>query len=168
MRKRRPAARRHGVQCWHGGPRDPVWQFVGPRNAADCLAAQKEPLGLVAHTHVAAAFQEGARRPHKIVPGEPLELTGKWLLNPGAVCAERVLAARSTSRRAPPPGTARPTTRHRPCDRARALGSDGQEQSMTWFWALGHRYAAARHRELRRRRLERVREGASERPAARR
>ena len=84
MRTRRPAARRHGVQCWHGGPRDPVWQFVGPRNAAECLAAQREPLGLVAHTHLAAAFQEGARRPHTIVPGEPLELTGKWLLNPGA------------------------------------------------------------------------------------
>ena len=87
MRKRRPAARRHGVQCWHGGPRNPVWEFVGPRNAADCLAAQKEPLGLVAHTHVAAAFQAGGRRPHKIVVGEPLELTGKWLLNPGAVGA---------------------------------------------------------------------------------
>jgi predicted phosphodiesterase len=87
MRKRRPAARRHGVQCWHGGPRNPVWEFVGPRNAADALGAQKEPLGLVAHTHVAAAYQEGRRRPHKIVPCEPLELTGKWLLNPGAVGA---------------------------------------------------------------------------------
>jgi hypothetical protein len=84
MRRRRPAARRHGVQCWHGGPRDPVWQFVGARNAADCLAAQREPLGLVAHTHVAAAFQEGAKRPHPIVLGEPLALIGKWLLNPGA------------------------------------------------------------------------------------
>jgi predicted phosphodiesterase len=84
MRKRRPAARRHGVQCWHGGPHNPVWEFVGPRNAADCLAKQREPLGLVAHTHVAAAFREGARRPHVIVPGEPLELIGKWLLNPGA------------------------------------------------------------------------------------
>jgi hypothetical protein len=87
MRTRRPAARRHGVQCWHGGPRDPVWQFVGPRNAAECLTAQREPLGLVAHTHLAAAFQEGSRRPHTIVPGVPLELTGKWLLNPGAVGA---------------------------------------------------------------------------------
>jgi hypothetical protein len=87
MRKRRPAARRHGVQCWHGGPRDPVWQFVGPRNAADCLAAQKEPLGLVAHTHLAAAWQAGTRRAHGIVPGVPLDLTGKWLLNPGAAGA---------------------------------------------------------------------------------
>jgi predicted phosphodiesterase len=85
MRSRRPAARRHGVQCWHGGPHHPVWEFVGPRNAADCLAVQREPLGLVAHTHLAAAFRDGP--PHKIVPGEPLELTGKWLLNPGAVGA---------------------------------------------------------------------------------
>ncbi|HEX6027015.1 MAG TPA: metallophosphoesterase family protein, partial [Solirubrobacter sp.] len=87
MRHRRPAARRHGVQCWHGGPHNPVWEFVGPRNAAACLAKQRDPLGLVAHTHVAAAFQEGSRRPHPIVPGEPLQLTGKWLLNPGAVGA---------------------------------------------------------------------------------
>ena len=68
-------------------PARPGVEFVGPRNAADCLAAQREPLGLVAHTHVAAAFQEGTRRPHKIVAGEPLELTGKWLLNPGAAAA---------------------------------------------------------------------------------
>src|SRR4051812_47213459 len=41
LRSRRPAARRHGVQCWHGGPRNAVWEFVGPSNATDCLAAQK-------------------------------------------------------------------------------------------------------------------------------
>jgi predicted phosphodiesterase len=123
MRTRRPAARRHGVQCWHGGPHHPVWEFVGPRNAADCLAAQREPLGLVAHTHVAAAFQEGSRRPHKIVPGEPLELTGKWLLNPGAVGAPApacwlfldLEARTATWHRAPyDPAPAR--------ERARALG----------------------------------------------
>jgi hypothetical protein len=90
MRSRRPAARRAGVQCWHGGPRNPVWQFVGPSNAADCLAAQRADLGLVAHTHLAAAFEQtprGARRA-AISPGVPLELSaGKWLLNPGAVGA---------------------------------------------------------------------------------
>ena len=56
MRSRRPAARREGVQCWHGGPRNPVWEFVGPSNAHACLAVQKADLGLVAHTHTAAAF----------------------------------------------------------------------------------------------------------------
>src|SRR5262245_16371883 len=38
LRARRPAARRDDVQCWHGGPHNPVWEFVGPRNAASCLA----------------------------------------------------------------------------------------------------------------------------------
>jgi len=91
LRSRKPAARRDGVQCWHGGPRNPVWQFVGPSNAAACLAVQRAPLGLVAHTHVADAWQAtpggGARRV-PIRPDEPLDIaTGKWLLNPGAVGA---------------------------------------------------------------------------------
>jgi predicted phosphodiesterase len=90
MRSRRPAARRDGVQCWHGGPRNPVHEYVGPSNAAACLAVQRAELGLVAHTHVAAAFEQTARgaRAARIVPDEPLELGGgKWLLNPGAVGA---------------------------------------------------------------------------------
>ncbi len=86
MRTRRPAARREGVQCWHGGPRNPVWEFVGPSNAHDCLAVQKAPLGLVAHTHLPAAFTPGRRT--RIRVDEPLDLSGaKWLLNPGAVGA---------------------------------------------------------------------------------
>jgi len=65
MRKRRPAARRDGVQCWHGGPRNPVWEYVTASNAGACLAAQKADIGLVGHTHLAAAFVQtprGARR----------------------------------------------------------------------------------------------------------
>jgi predicted phosphodiesterase len=87
LRSRRPAARRGDVQCWHGSPRDPVWEFVGRGNAGACLAAQKAPLGLVGHTHVPAAWHAG-RGAVKVTPGEPLDLTdGKWLLNPGAVGA---------------------------------------------------------------------------------
>ena len=91
LRSRRPAARREGVQCWHGGPRNPVGEFVGPSNAAACIAAQRAPLGLVGHTHVADAWQaddrRGARRV-KVRAGEPLDVSaGKWLLNPGAVGA---------------------------------------------------------------------------------
>jgi hypothetical protein len=90
MRSRKPAARRGGVQCWHGGPRNAVHEYVGPANAAACLAMQKAPLGLVAHTHVAAAWREtphGASAARTRV-GAPLDLaTGKWLLNPGAVGA---------------------------------------------------------------------------------
>ena len=92
MRARRPAARRGEVQCWHGSPRNPVHEFVGPANAAACLAAQRGPLGLVAHTHVPAAFHEvapgGAARQVVVRPGEPLDVAeGRWLLNPGAVGA---------------------------------------------------------------------------------
>jgi hypothetical protein len=90
MRSRRPAARREGVQCWHGGPRNPVHEYVGPSNAAACLAVQRADVGLVGHTHVAAAFEQTPRgaRAARIEPDVPLDLSGgKWLLNPGAVGA---------------------------------------------------------------------------------
>jgi predicted phosphodiesterase len=90
MRTRRPAARRHGVQCWHGGPRNPVWEYVTPSNAGACLEAQRADLGLVGHTHLAAAFQQAPRRARRaaIEPGVPLDIgAGRWLLNPGAVGA---------------------------------------------------------------------------------
>jgi predicted phosphodiesterase len=90
LRARKPAARRDGVQCWHGSPRNAVHEYVGAANAAACLTVQRAPLGLVAHTHQAAAWQQtptGARVA-KIRPGEPLDIsTGRWLLNPGAVGA---------------------------------------------------------------------------------
>jgi hypothetical protein len=90
MRGRKPAARRDGVQCWHGGPRNAVHEYVGKSNAAACLATQRAPLGLVAHTHLAAAWRQtprGAAAAARVRVGEPLELEGKWLLNPGAVGA---------------------------------------------------------------------------------
>jgi hypothetical protein len=90
LRSRKPAARREGVQAWHGSPRNAVWEYVGSTNAGACLAAQRAELGLVAHTHVAAAWEQtprGARR-ETIRLGAPLDVgTGKWLLNPGAVGA---------------------------------------------------------------------------------
>ena len=90
MRSRRPAARRDGVQCWHGGPHNAVREYVGASNAAACLATQRAPLGLVGHTHEPAAWLQtprGARRV-PIEPGVPLDLSaGKWILNPGAAGA---------------------------------------------------------------------------------
>jgi predicted phosphodiesterase len=90
MRSRKPAARRDGVQCWHGSPRNAVREYVGSSNAGACLAAQRAELGLVGHTHVPAAWQQtlrGARRV-KLRPDVPLNIgAGKWLLNPGAVGA---------------------------------------------------------------------------------
>ncbi len=85
MRSRKPAARRFETQLWHGGPHNAVHEFVGPRNAPACLALQRAALGLVGHTHVAAAFHDRTRRV-RAVPGEPLDIgEGKWLLNPGPV-----------------------------------------------------------------------------------
>jgi predicted phosphodiesterase len=90
LRSRKPAARRDGVQCWHGSPRNAVREYVGSSNAGACLAVQRTELGLVGHTHAPAAWQQtprGARRV-KIREGVPLDVTsGKWLLNPGAVGA---------------------------------------------------------------------------------
>jgi predicted phosphodiesterase len=86
MRSRKPAARLRTVQCWHGSPRNPVHEYVGASNAAACLAAQRLPLGLIGHTHVAAAWHERGAAPIEL--GVPLDVSdGKWLLNPGAVGA---------------------------------------------------------------------------------
>jgi predicted phosphodiesterase len=93
LRARKPAGRREGVQCWHGSPRNPVWEFVGRANAGACLEAQRAAIGLVGHTHVAGAWvaSGGGGGRARAVPvrfDEPLELgDGKWLLNPGAVGA---------------------------------------------------------------------------------
>jgi len=90
MRSLRPAARRGDVQCWHGGPHNPVHEYVGPSNAAACLATQRGVLGLVGHTHAAAAWFATPRgaKAACIRVGAPLDLSdGKWLLNPGAVGA---------------------------------------------------------------------------------
>lgn len=90
MRSRKPAARRGEVQLWHGSPRNAVHEYVGASNAAACLAVQRASLGLVAHTHVAAAWQQTPRGAHQatIRAGEPLDISaGRWLLNAGAVGA---------------------------------------------------------------------------------
>jgi len=91
MRSRKPAARLRTVQCWHASPRNPVHEYVGAQNAADCLAVQRLGLGLVGHTHRAAAWRQtpgGRARAERIEIGVPLDVSeGKWLLNPGAVGA---------------------------------------------------------------------------------
>ena len=90
MRSRKPAARRGEVQCWHGGPRNAVHEYVGASNAGACLAVQRAALGLVGHTHAAAAWRQTPRGASavRIRVGVALDLTGgKWLLNPGAVGA---------------------------------------------------------------------------------
>jgi hypothetical protein len=91
LRKRKPAARRHGVQCWHASPRDAVREYVGDANAQACLQRQRDPIGLVGHTHVPVAWRltRDARAERIAVHVDrPLELGDSlWLLNPGAVGA---------------------------------------------------------------------------------
>jgi predicted phosphodiesterase len=91
LRSRKPAARRAGVQCWHGSPRHPVHEYVTAANAGECLARQREALGLVGHTHEPAAWRarpDGGADRVPVVVDEPRDLSaGKWLLNPGAVAA---------------------------------------------------------------------------------
>ena len=90
MRSRKPASRRGGVQSWHGGPRNAVHEYVGASNAAACLTVQRADLGLVGHTHVAAAWRQTPRGASavKVRVDVPLDLSsGRWLLNPGAVGA---------------------------------------------------------------------------------
>jgi predicted phosphodiesterase len=91
LRTRKPAARRGDVGCWHGSPRNPVWEFVGPNNVGACLAVQRSSLGLVGHTHVPGAWQAtpgGAARRVEVVMDVAIDISrGKWLLNPGAVGA---------------------------------------------------------------------------------
>ena len=90
LRSRKPAARRGDIQCWHGGPHDPVWEYIGPGNVAKSLTAQKASVGLAGHTHVPAAWQattDSVRR-EDVVFGVSVDISrGKWLLNPGAVGA---------------------------------------------------------------------------------
>jgi predicted phosphodiesterase len=91
LRSRKPAARRAGVQCWHGSPRHPVHEYVTAANAGECLRRQRSAVGLVAHTHEPAAWRarpDGGADRMAFAVGEPLDLAGgKWLLNPGAVGA---------------------------------------------------------------------------------
>jgi predicted phosphodiesterase len=91
LRSRRPAARRHGVQCWHGSPRHPVREYVTAANAEACLERQRAPIGVVGHTHEPAAWRlrrGGGVDQVPIVADRPQDVSeGRWLLNPGAVGA---------------------------------------------------------------------------------
>jgi predicted phosphodiesterase len=93
----RPAARRHGVQCWHGSPRNAVWEFVDAANAEACLHLQRGAIGLVGHTHVPAAWQAlrgGGVRGVRIREGRPVDVSAaKWMLNPGVVGAVSSVSA---------------------------------------------------------------------------
>jgi len=90
----RPHEIRHGVQCWHGGPRNPIMQWI--TSASDAAPYLLEPgvLTVVAHTHQPAAFLAGAdgtpvaRRPRA---GETIRFgAAACVLNPGAVARPQI------------------------------------------------------------------------------
>ena len=104
----------HGVQCWHGGPRNAVHEYVGPSNAAACLAAQRAELGLVGHTHVAGRLAADAARraAGEDQPGEPLDIGA------GQVAAQPRRGRRARCRRGSAGGTGstpRPPTARSGC-----------------------------------------------------
>ncbi len=63
----RAAARRGDVQCWHGGPRNAVHEYVGASNAADCLAVQRAEVG--SSDTAMPRLRGGTRRRARARPG---------------------------------------------------------------------------------------------------
>jgi diadenosine tetraphosphatase ApaH/serine/threonine PP2A family protein phosphatase len=82
-----PAGTREGVGLFHASPRDPVWEYVlAPGTALASLAAVKEDIVLVGHSHVALRFGSEERFLALAPDGTEIDLTSeRWLLNPGSV-----------------------------------------------------------------------------------
>ena len=84
-----PRATTAGAELFHGGPRDPVWDYVLSEAAArHSFAATVAPLVLVGHSHVALELSSDGRDLDggKAVAGLQLDLGGRRrLLNPGSV-----------------------------------------------------------------------------------
>jgi diadenosine tetraphosphatase ApaH/serine/threonine PP2A family protein phosphatase len=84
-----PSASRHGVDLFHGSPRDPVWDYVlSDEVAVASLRLSSAPLVLVGHSHVALDLAldgnelDGGQAPD----GTEAQLSGRRsLLNPGSV-----------------------------------------------------------------------------------
>ena len=76
MRSRKPAARRGGVQCWHGGPRNAVHEYVGaiqrgslPRRPARRPRARRA----TPTSRPRGSRRQAAPRATKIRVGDPLD-----------------------------------------------------------------------------------------------
>jgi predicted phosphodiesterase len=83
-----PSGEVDGVDLYHASARDPVWEYVLTEEAASAtLELSPAPLVLVGHSHVALALsQNGDGVAGGMAPaGSRVDLTGRWLLNPGSV-----------------------------------------------------------------------------------
>src|SRR5919112_218264 len=84
----KPLAEVEGVDLFHASARDPVWEYVLTEEAARAtLQLSDASLVLVGHSHVALALTlNGESVGGGLAPaGTEVELTGRWLLNPGSV-----------------------------------------------------------------------------------
>jgi diadenosine tetraphosphatase ApaH/serine/threonine PP2A family protein phosphatase len=84
----KPLAEVEGVDLFHASARDPVWEYVLTEEAARAtLELSDASLVLVGHSHVALALTlNGEGVGGGLAPaGTEVELTGRWLLNPGSV-----------------------------------------------------------------------------------
>jgi predicted phosphodiesterase len=84
----KPLAALDGVEVFHASARDPVWEYVLTEEAARATFELTEaPVVLVGHSHVALALAlDGEEIAGGLAPaGTGIELSGRWLLNPGSV-----------------------------------------------------------------------------------
>jgi len=84
----KPLAAREGAELFHASARDPVWEYVLSEDAALATFELTEaPVVLVGHSHVALALTfDGTEVAGGLAPaGTKVDLSGRWLLNPGSV-----------------------------------------------------------------------------------
>jgi predicted phosphodiesterase len=84
----KPFGTADGVELFHASARDPVWEYVLTEEAAHAtLELTEAPLVLVGHSHVALALAaNGDGVVGGLAPaGTEVQLSGRWLLNPGSV-----------------------------------------------------------------------------------
>src|SRR5690242_1497001 len=83
-----PLAHVEGVDLFHASARDPVWEYVLTEDAARAtLELTQAHVVLVGHSHVPLALTSDADAVSGgLAPaGTEVQLTGRWLLNPGSV-----------------------------------------------------------------------------------
>lgn len=89
LRGLEPAARRQGLELYHGSARDPVWEYVLTEEIAlENLLATTAPIVLVGHSHLALGLSwDGERLDGGLARGgTELDTSGaRWLINPGSV-----------------------------------------------------------------------------------
>ncbi|MGI8414492.1 MAG: metallophosphoesterase family protein [Solirubrobacteraceae bacterium] len=85
-------ARDHDIEVWHGSAQDPLTGWISsPQDAAEHLARQQTPIGLVGHTHRPLIARIHGSTTHYDEHPTAHDLAGedRAVLNPGAVLRSR-------------------------------------------------------------------------------